>query len=95
MIFRLKVRQKTSPPHFEKELVDKTVNMKEKVQLDVQISGFPEPDVNWFLNGKRVDPEEVGVSMSFREGGYHRLEIASVTEEMQGGWSFCRYCSFS
>uniref|UniRef100_A0A1I8GNF4 Ig-like domain-containing protein n=1 Tax=Macrostomum lignano TaxID=282301 RepID=A0A1I8GNF4_9PLAT len=49
---RLTVEKKDKPAKFTDQLVSKTVKLNEKVILEVNYEGYPQPDVVWTFDGK-------------------------------------------
>ena len=50
----LKVAKKREIPHFIKELSDRQVNEGTDVKFQARIAAYPDPEVEWTLNGKPI-----------------------------------------
>uniref|UniRef100_A0A914WDR8 Muscle M-line assembly protein unc-89 n=1 Tax=Plectus sambesii TaxID=2011161 RepID=A0A914WDR8_9BILA len=82
---RLSVRTKPMPPQFDRPLEDKTAQEKDTVVFEADVSGSPDPDVTWFIGGKQLVNGEKGVTITSREGGFHKLELADVLIDTHDG----------
>lgn len=51
---QLKVRVPPAAPHFERPLEDKITKEGQKIILETEISGFPDPNVSFMIKGKPV-----------------------------------------
>lgn len=56
--FRSDKGPKAEPPSFLKKIGDIEVYEGMKARFTACASGWPEPDVEWFLNGERIYPNE-------------------------------------
>ena len=69
----------TEMPKFLKELESREIKEGEEAEFSIRVSGSPNPDVQWFLNGKQVESKD-GVKMedgaSFWAIGSCKLEDA-------------------
>ena len=74
-------------PKFIETFNDSEVGLTEKTKLVCRVSGFPEPNIEWYCNGIRVEP---GLHYSIiREGGLCSLVIVRATEKLTGVYE-CR-----
>ncbi|KAE9550266.1 hypothetical protein FO519_006527 [Halicephalobus sp. NKZ332] len=77
----LKVSQKKEIPHFLTELSDRQVNEGSDVKFQAKIQGFPEPEVEWTLNGQPIKADNVKSSKS---GDLYVIEFNKVQLDQQG-----------
>jgi hypothetical protein len=87
---RLKVRIKPQPPQFDRPLDDRVAQEHSTVIFEAEISGDPMPDVVWYLNGKQLHSGVNGVTLSYREGGFYRLEMTDVGIDTHDGEVLCK-----
>ncbi|CAI2304070.1 unnamed protein product [Caenorhabditis sp. 36 PRJEB53466] len=81
---RLKVRVPPAPPTFNKPLEDKTVQEKNTVVFEVDVSGWPEPTLTFTLAGKELKHGEEGVEIVGHDG-FYRISIANTSIEKHDG----------
>ncbi|XP_021346443.1 twitchin-like isoform X8 [Mizuhopecten yessoensis] len=77
-----RMKSKEETPSFEKNLEAKTLNEGDRLKFSCSIKGKPEPEVEWFLNGKKLISDSL-VSIK-NIAGICTLTIASVTEDDEG-----------
>ncbi|VDM80870.1 unnamed protein product [Strongylus vulgaris] len=78
----LKVERKTEVPKFTSNMDDRQVNEGDTVKYTSTVEGFPEPTVEWFLNGEPVSKyPNITVTES---AGQHTIEIKEITPEQSG-----------
>ncbi|EFP01463.1 hypothetical protein CRE_24008 [Caenorhabditis remanei] len=81
---RLKVRVPPAPPTFNKPLEDKTVQEKNTVVFEVDVSGWPEPTLTFTLCGKELKHGEEGVEIVGHDG-FYRISIANTSIDKHDG----------
>lgn len=74
---------KENKPVFIKMAHDCTVKEGGSARFDVKVSGFPEPFIDWFTNGKMIEESEV-YKIEETEHGYCALNISDVDREDAG-----------
>jgi hypothetical protein len=76
-----------SAPKFIQKFTDKEVGLSEPTKLVCRVTGFPEPKIEWYCNGIRIEP---GLHYSIiREGENCSLVIIRATEKLSGSYE-CR-----
>ena len=71
-----------SAPKFIKKFNDSEVGISEQLKLECRVTGFPEPDIEWYCNGIRI---EAGIHYSIiKEGDNCSLLIVRPTDRMTG-----------
>jgi len=76
-----------SGPKFVQKFSDSEVGLSEPLKLVCRVIGFPEPDIEWYCNGNRI---EAGIHYSIiREGDVSSLVIVRPTDKMTGAYE-CR-----
>ncbi len=63
-----------------------TVKFGEEAVFETSVSGSPNPEVSWFINGHKMDKNSPGVKIT-SEGHDHRLAIDST---QYAGTILCR-----
>ncbi|KAH7700895.1 TTN-1 protein, partial [Aphelenchoides avenae] len=71
-------------PVFHHKLVDTSINPGDRAVLTVTCSTLPQPDVEWFRDGKPVT--HAGNYRLRKDAGRYELEILSASAEDQGRW---------
>lgn len=79
---------KVEPPSFMKKIGDTEVYEGMKAKFTACASGWPEPQVEWFLNGQRLYPSD-RTQMDIEPNGLLRLTISNITHADVGKYS-CR-----
>ena len=75
-------------PDFVSGLQDKTVTAKETVDLNVQITGVPQPTLTWLKAGKGIKPDDKKYSIvPIDKDGNAKLVIRDINEEDQALYS--------
>ncbi len=75
-------------PDFISGLKDKTVIEKETIELNVKVSGTPQPTLTWLKAGKEIKVDEKKYSIiPIDKDGNAKLIIKDVNEEDQGLYS--------
>ncbi|XP_053213912.1 obscurin-like isoform X4 [Panonychus citri] len=75
------------PPKFTQKLIDSTFGTKSPISLNCSVSGNPEPEVQWYHNGKLIEP---GLKYQLkRESNLLSLIINNPTSN-DGGTIECR-----
>ncbi len=75
-------------PNFISGLQDKTVIAKETIELNVNVSGIPQPTLIWLKAGKEIKPDEKKYSIiPIDKDGNAKLLIKDISEEDQGLYS--------
>ncbi|XP_006277676.1 myotilin isoform X3 [Alligator mississippiensis] len=64
------IQEKFFQPRFTQVPEDVTIEEGRFCRLDFKVSGLPTPDVNWYLNGRLVHPDEFH-KMIVSEKGFH------------------------
>ncbi|XP_019361769.1 PREDICTED: myotilin isoform X1 [Gavialis gangeticus] len=64
------IQEKFFQPRFTQVPEDITIEEGRFCRLDFKVSGLPTPDVNWYLNGRLVHPDEFH-KMIVSEKGFH------------------------
>jgi hypothetical protein len=67
---RLRVRVPPVPPQFERPLEDRTVTENSAVMFEVDVIGYPEPKVEFFLKGRPLVNGQNGVEIKQLDGHY-------------------------
>jgi hypothetical protein len=67
---RLRVRVPPVPPQFERPLDDRVVTENSAVMFEVDVIGYPEPKVEFFLKGRPLINGQDGVEISHLDGHY-------------------------
>uniref|UniRef100_A0AAF5HXT5 Uncharacterized protein n=1 Tax=Strongyloides stercoralis TaxID=6248 RepID=A0AAF5HXT5_STRER len=76
-----KLKVKTIPPTFTKELSSQTLSLHEKLVLQCSVTGLPQPMVEFYANGERIQTGN-GVSVQHDANNIHwRVVINSVEKE--------------
>uniref|UniRef100_A0A1I7S955 Muscle M-line assembly protein unc-89 n=1 Tax=Bursaphelenchus xylophilus TaxID=6326 RepID=A0A1I7S955_BURXY len=75
---RLKVRVPPLPPQFDRPLEDRIVTEKSAVMFEVDVSGYPDPKVEFFLKGKKLEDGINGVSIQQRDN-YYKVTIQNCS----------------
>ena len=70
------------PPEIAKSLKDLTVTEGDTARFEVEISGNPTPDVEWFNNGAKIEGNEETLLES--DGNIRRLVLMDVLPEDEG-----------
>ncbi|CAG9533738.1 unnamed protein product [Cercopithifilaria johnstoni] len=86
---QLKVRVPPDPPHFERPLEDKISQEEQTIVLETEVSGFPEPNVSFMINGKPIVSGENGIEIIERSEGCYRIEISKASAELHNGEIIC------
>ncbi|CEF63660.1 Hemicentin-1 [Strongyloides ratti] len=77
-----KLKVKTIPPEFTKELCSQTLSLHEKLVLQCSVSGLPQPMVEFYANGERIQTGN-GVSVQHDANNIHwRVVINSIEKEL-------------
>lgn len=75
-------------PEFISGLQDRTVIAKETIELNVQVSGTPQPTITWLKTGKEIKADEKKYAIvPIDKDGNAKLIIKGVSEEDQGLYS--------
>ena len=75
-------------PEFISGLQDRTVIVKETIELNVKVSGTPQPTITWLKAGKEIKADEKKYSIvSIDKDGNAKLIIKGISEEDQGLYS--------
>ena len=78
----------TNAPTFIAGLQDKSVVAKETIELNVQVTGIPQPTITWLKAGKEIKADEKKFSIvPIDKDGNAKLIIKEVTEEDQALYS--------
>lgn len=72
------------PPHFDRPLEDRIVTEKSAVMFEVDVSGYPEPKVEFFLKGKQLKQDVDGVDIQQRDG-YYKITIQNCSMDIHDG----------
>ncbi len=72
------------PPEIAKSLQDVTVTEGETARFEVEVTGNPTPDVEWFGNGAKIEGNEETLLES--DGDIHRLVLMDVLPEDEGDY---------
>ncbi|KAI1702784.1 immunoglobulin domain-containing protein [Ditylenchus destructor] len=67
---RLRVRVPPMAPQFDRPLEDRVVTENSAVMFEVDVSGYPDPTVDFYLNGKKLIHGQEGVEIVQRDGNY-------------------------
>ncbi|MFH4975264.1 hypothetical protein AB6A40_001973 [Gnathostoma spinigerum] len=86
---RLKVRIPQAPPQFDRPLEDVKVMCGNSFTLECNVSGYPEPDVKFFLNGKLLVSGENGVVITCRENINYRIMVTYADVDKHSGDVLC------
>uniref|UniRef100_A0A0R3RFL4 Immunoglobulin I-set domain protein n=1 Tax=Elaeophora elaphi TaxID=1147741 RepID=A0A0R3RFL4_9BILA len=78
----LTVNKKTEPPNIVTEMKSRQVNEGETVNFSIKVTGYPIPEVTWFLNGEPISPD--GKMKITEEDGTHTLVMNDVVPEQSG-----------
>lgn len=81
---RLRVRVPPLPPQFNKPLEDKVVTEKNTATFECDVSGWPVPKVDFFLNGKRLVNGEDGIEIQQKDTLY-RVIIPNTNVDKHDG----------
>jgi len=75
-------------PSFVSGLQDKTVIAKETIELNVKVTGTPQPTLTWLKAGKEIKPDEKKYSIvPIDKEGNAKLIIKDINEEDQALYS--------
>uniref|UniRef100_A0A7E4UT28 Muscle M-line assembly protein unc-89 n=1 Tax=Panagrellus redivivus TaxID=6233 RepID=A0A7E4UT28_PANRE len=80
----LRVKVDPAPPSFDKPLEDRVITEKSSVMFECEVSGYPEPTVEFVLNGKPLANGVDGVEIQSRDGS-HRVTITDANAEKHDG----------
>ncbi|XP_067908512.1 myopalladin isoform X2 [Heterodontus francisci] len=80
------VQERFFCPHFLQAPGDMIVHEGQICRLDCKVSGLPNPDLMWLLNGKPILPN-ITHKMLVRENGIHSLLIDHLTAEDAGTYT--------
>ncbi|KAK5974865.1 hypothetical protein GCK32_004431, partial [Trichostrongylus colubriformis] len=83
----LKVDRRAEVPKFTSKMDDRQVNEGSTVKYTATVEGYPEPSVEWLLNGEPIS-KHPNITVS-DEAGTHTIEIKEITPE-QGGELSCQ-----
>lgn len=72
------------PPEITKSLQDLTVTEGDTARFEVEVSGNPAPDVEWFSNGAKIEGNEETLLES--DGDIRRLVLMDVVPEDEGDY---------
>ncbi|EYB87861.1 hypothetical protein Y032_0256g374 [Ancylostoma ceylanicum] len=86
---RLKVRVPPAPPSFAKPLEDRIVQENAVVSFEVDVLGWPEPKVSFFLKGKELKHGVDGVEIAGADG-YYKVIISGCKMDEHDGEIVCR-----
>jgi len=76
-----------SAPKFIQRLSDTEAGISEPFKLQCRVKGFPEPNIEWYFNGNRIEP---GINYSiFKEGDLCSLVIVRPRDKDSGVYE-CR-----
>ncbi|KHJ84620.1 immunoglobulin I-set domain protein [Oesophagostomum dentatum] len=78
----LKVDKKTEVPKFTSNMDDRQVNEGDTVKYTSTVEGYPEPTVEWLLNGEPVS-KHPNITVT-DDAGKHTIEIKEITPEQSG-----------
>uniref|UniRef100_A0A0N5CB57 Muscle M-line assembly protein unc-89 n=1 Tax=Strongyloides papillosus TaxID=174720 RepID=A0A0N5CB57_STREA len=81
---RLKIRIPPTAPNFEKHLESKLVQEKETITFECEVSGWEEPNVQFFLNGKQLINGENRVQI-IKNNTYYKIIITECSMELHDG----------
>jgi len=76
-------KQKIEPPSFLKKIGDCEVLSGMSAKFTACVNGFPEPEFEWFLNGKKLEPSD-RIAMEADNSGLLRLIIKDTQPEDVG-----------
>ncbi|CAJ0570275.1 unnamed protein product, partial [Mesorhabditis spiculigera] len=79
---QLKVEKKPEMPRFTTNMDDRQVNEGETIKYSTTVEGFPEPSVEWTLNGKPVS--QFPNIKTTSDGNKHNIEIAEIPTDQSG-----------
>jgi hypothetical protein len=80
--------KETQLPTFTTTLDDTSVDDGDSAEFSCQVSGSPEPLIEWLHNGEKISPSSSRFS-AFFSGGRATLKISEVQPEDEGEYS-CR-----
>ena len=86
VVDKIEKKQKEEAPHFLKRIGDCEVYEGMTAKFTACASGFPEPEYEWFRNGKKLFPNE-RMKMEREGNGLVRLVIKYVEESDVGEYS--------
>merc|ERR1712002_9755 len=72
-----------APPAFTEELKNMTVSDGDKVLMECKVTGYPRPQIKWFVDGMELSPSE-DFQMTYNEDGYVSLYINDALPEDEG-----------
>lgn len=72
------------PPQFDRLLEDRIVAEHSDVMFEVEVSGYPEPDVEFFLNNKKLVNGVNDVQIYIHDGNY-KITIKNCLIDMHDG----------
>lgn len=72
------------PPEIVKKLQDVTVTEGETARFEVEVTGNPTPDIEWFSNGAKIEGNEE--TLLETDGDIHRLVLMDVLIEDEGDY---------
>uniref|UniRef100_A0A1I7XGR3 Immunoglobulin I-set domain protein n=1 Tax=Heterorhabditis bacteriophora TaxID=37862 RepID=A0A1I7XGR3_HETBA len=79
----LKVDKKTEVPKFTTNMDDRQVNEGDIVKYTATVEAYPEPTVEWTLNGEPVNKHS-NIKVTDDKNGQHTIEIVNITPEQAG-----------
>ncbi|XP_053441958.1 palladin isoform X3 [Nycticebus coucang] len=77
------IQERFCRPHFLQAPGDLTIQEGKLCRMDCKVSGLPNPDLSWQLNGRPIRPDSTH-KMLVRENGVHSLIIEPVTAQDAG-----------
>uniref|UniRef100_UPI00398E7B96 myopalladin-like isoform X3 n=1 Tax=Pristiophorus japonicus TaxID=55135 RepID=UPI00398E7B96 len=80
------VQERFFCPHFLQAPGNMIAHEGQICRLDCKVSGLPNPDLMWLLNGKRISPDG-NHKMLVRENGIHSLLIDHLTAKDAGTYT--------
>ncbi|VDL68115.1 unnamed protein product, partial [Nippostrongylus brasiliensis] len=78
----LKVDRRAEVPKFTSNMDDRQVNEGDTVKYTSTVEGYPEPTVEWLLNGEPVG-KHANITVT-DDAGKHTIEIKEITPEQAG-----------
>ncbi|KAL5290626.1 hypothetical protein ACFFRR_010159 [Megaselia abdita] len=69
------VKKKIFPPVFGHRLQPQTVNIGDRVVLEVEVTGMPDPTIEWFKDGKPLEESRVSEHSIRNFGNTHTLVV--------------------
>ena len=80
----LRVRVPPSAPQFERPLEDRVITEKGAVMFECDVSGYPDPKVEFTLKGKTLVNGQDGVEILQRDGNF-RITISYISMDKHDG----------